>query len=197
MSSSPVVLRVRSRALAVAALGLALGLAGCRKPAAQTPEGTLGLLRDALANPSAPLDRLVDSRVMTEALMLARAHNIEASMGVSLREGALPTMLGDYRERLEPRRYFADARTYLRPGSCERVAEARLPETIRTTPAPARGWPREALELQESVARRLTNAFAGDYRCGDGPTFRAVFVRPNPDDGTLRVAYVGSEARAH
>jgi hypothetical protein len=36
----------------------------------------------------------------------------------------------------------------------------------------------------------LTNAFAADFRCGDGPRFTAVFSRPEPDDGTLRVAQI-------
>lgn len=179
-----------------AGLALAASLAGgCDRHPERSAEGTLRLLRDALTARQS-IDNLVDSRINVEALILTRSRNIEEQMGIALGQGALETQLADFTERMTPRVRFANALTYLRPGRCSKEADAPLPESIRRTPSPGPHWPSAAIALQENVARRLNNAFAGDYRCGDGPVFRAVFVHPHPDDGSLRVAYVGPPAAA-
>ncbi len=193
-SRAPIAARVGAFPGVAAALLVALA-AGCNRHPEKSAEGTLGLLRDALAA-RRPIDRLVDSRVNVESLILLRSRNIEEQMGIPLGHGALETQLSDFADRMNPQLRFAQALTYLRPGRCSRVAEAPLPDSIARAPQPGHRWPSAAVALQESVARRLTNAFAGDYRCGDGPVFRAVFVRPVPDDGSLRVVYVGSAAGA-
>jgi hypothetical protein len=100
-------------------------------------------------------------------------------------------MLEDERPRMNPAVLFGGARNLLREGHCEKIADARMPEFLGAVPEPRESWRGDVLALHVSVARRMTNAFAGEYRCDGGPSFTAVFVHPYPDDGTLRVAYLG------
>lgn len=166
-------------------------IVGCNKPRERTPEGTLSLLRDALVTGHPPLSRVTDLRVVSEARVLSRGSRMERELGIPLTERALGPLLEDERPRMDPQRVFAGARTLLRNGRCEKIRDVPVPDAVGTVPEPSPNWQPAVRELHVSVARRLTNAIAGEFRCDGGPTFTAVFVHPYPDDGTLRVAYIG------
>jgi hypothetical protein len=138
--------------------------------------------------------RFGDSRVLTEAMILARAVGIERSSGVPLGESAHDIMLGDVRAQVEPEAYWRGARVYLRPGRCEKIEDVSLPPEARV-PEQSSSWRAAVRSRHEKIARRLTNAFAADFRCGEGPRFTAIFSRPEPDDGTLRVARISASIR--
>jgi hypothetical protein len=170
---------------------LAAAAGACRKPPEKTPEGTLGLLRQALVNGSPAIERVADSRVVAEARLLARGRAMEEQMGVPLTERALEPMLADEQPKMDPQVLFAGARTLLREGRCQRIGDARLSESVTFVPPPSESWQPPVRELHRSVARRMSNPISGEFRCDGGPSFSAMFTRPYPDDGTLRVAYLG------
>lgn len=174
---------------------LAMAAQGCRPPKEKTPEGTLSLLRDSLTTGRPPIDRVADTRIYHEAAFLYAARRIQMQAGIPLSPTGVQSARSDITTRADPRTAFAGVLTLLRQGHCEKIGDARVPEVLSRPPQADPGWPRVALELQESVARRLTETTAGDYRCDGGPSFRAVFVRPDPNDGTWRVAQIGPAGR--
>jgi hypothetical protein len=174
-----------------AACALALVASGCgdRHPE-RTPEGALHRLRDALVTGNPPIARVSDTRVIYEASVLTQSRGIEQHSGLQFSDNALDQMLRDLSHPMDPQQAFAGVAPMLRQGHCEKLADAPLPPEIHTTPEPGEHWQARAMALQVSVARRLTNAFAADFRCDGGPSFRAVFVHGDPDDGALRVAQI-------
>jgi hypothetical protein len=167
---------------------LALSASACTSAKDRAAVTALEGLRGAIES-NGDSTRFGDSRVIIEARILARAVGIERSSGVPLGESAHDVMLADVRAQHEPAVYWRGARVYLRPGKCEKLADVALPPDA-VTPDQASSWRPAVRQRHALVARRLTNAFAADFRCGDGPRFTAVFSRPEPDDGTLRVAQI-------
>ncbi len=176
--------------LALLALAAA---AGCRKPppSARTPEGTLALLRTALASGHPSLDHVSDARLIPEAGALQQARDLEDRMGVPITTAGLNRVISEHAAEIDPLRAFAGVLPMLGAGHCVRIGDAPVPDIIRPVPEPGLNWPQHVRDLQVSVARRAQNAVAGDYRCDGGLSFGAVFSHPYPDDGTLRVAFIG------
>lgn len=168
---------------------------GCRPPPERTPEGTLSLLRDALATRNPPIDHVADVRLGVEAEVLAQFVEIDTNLGVPLTNEALARTLENRRARMDTTVFFAGMLPLLGHGHCEKIGDSPLPEPLRRSPEPRTGWPSAARALQISVARRLANTTAGDYRCDGGPSFGAAFAHTYPDDGSLRVIYVGPASR--
>jgi len=172
-----------------------VAFAACRRHPERTPEGTLALLRASLVTGSPPLARVADTLVYNQAGFLHQANFLERTSGIHLSETAVRNAQADIRTRGEPSRFLAGVRTLLRNGHCERIGDTELPRSFETPPAPNDGWPAMAREFQRSVARRVQGAVAGEFRCDGGPSFSAAFVHPEPDDGSLRVAYFGSSSQ--
>ncbi len=179
--------------LGVLAVTTVLSSAGCAnkkdRPAIDALEG----LRAALAR-NGDTARFGDPRIIAEAAIFQRAEGIERSGMIPLSQGALDTMLGDIVRPTEPRTYWARARVYLVAGDCVKIEDVSLPSVARTS-APSPGWQATVRTKHESVTRRLTNAFAADFRCGNGPRFTAIFTRAEPLDGSIRVADITSSQR--
>jgi hypothetical protein len=180
------------RSVVLGVMALAATMAGCTnkkdKPAIDALEG----LRGAITS-NGDTTRFGDSKVLAEAAIFSRSEGLSAGMLV-LSQGALDVMLGDIVARTEPRTYWARARVYLRPGTCAKIEEVPLPAEARTS-QPDSGWQATVRAKHTSVTTRLTNAFAADFRCGDGPRFTAVFTRAEPVDGTIRVANITASQR--
>jgi hypothetical protein len=173
----------------------ALGLACKRTPPEKTPEGTLALLRDALVTGRPPVARVADTRLAAESMFLIQARGIGEHSGIILAPSMVALRTREIADESRPERFFAGVRTLLGNGRCTRLGDAPLPPSLATTPEADPGWPRSALDLQVSVSRRMVERTAGDYRCEEGRSFRAAFVRPDPNDGTWRVAYIGPSGR--
>jgi hypothetical protein len=174
-------------------LALVLGASACMSAKDRAAVTAIEGLRGALET-RGDATRFGDSRVITEALIFARAVGIERSSAVPMSEAAHDMMLGDIRAQVEPEAYWRGARVYLRPGRCEKIEDVPLPPEARS-PEQSSSWRPTVRARHERVARRLTNAFAADFRCGDGPRFTAILSRPEPDDGTLRVARISASIR--
>lgn len=180
------------RSVVLGAMVLAATAAGCtnnkNKPAIDALEGLRGALES-----NGDTTRFGDSKVLAEAAIFARSEGLSARMLV-LSQGALDVMLRDIAPRIEPRTYWSRARVYLRPGSCAKIEDVPLPPEARTS-QPDSGWQASVRAKHTSVTTRLTNAFAADFRCGDGPRFTAIFTRAEPVDGTIRVANIAASTR--
>lgn len=172
---------------------VALSAAGCGNKRDRAAVDALEGLRGAIES-NGDLTRFGDSRVILEAAIFQRAEGIEQSGMVPLSQGALDVMLGDIAPRAEPRAYWQRARVYLRAGSCVKIEDVPLPSDARTS-QPSRGWQASVRAKHQAVTTRLTDAFAADFRCGDGPRFTATFTRAAPLDGTIRVANITSSSR--
>lgn len=178
------------RAMVIAA---ALGAVACGNKRDRLAIETLEGLRGALAG-HGDLERWGDSRVLQEAAIFQRAEGIERTGMMPLSQGALDVMLADIAPLVEPRTYWQRARVYLRPGPCVKIEDVSLPPDARTS-QPSPRWQATVLAKHQAVMARLTDAFAADFRCGDGPRFTATFTRPLPFDGTLRVANITASSR--
>jgi hypothetical protein len=75
-----------------------------------------------------------------------------------------------------------------------KIEDVALPPEARTS-QPSPGWQATVRTKHQAVMARLTDAFAADFRCGDGPRFTATFTRPASLDGTLRVANITASPR--
>jgi hypothetical protein len=171
----------------------ALLAAGCSNKADKPYLDALEGLRAALEQ-HGDTSRFGDSRVLAEAAIFHRAAGIEHAGPLSLNQSALDVFLQDIEGPTEPRTYWQRARVYLRPGRCVKLSEAELPSDARV-PTPGHGWQDSVRVRHERLARKLTNAYAADFRCGDGPRFTATFTRPEPADGSYRVALITSSPR--
>lgn len=171
----------------------ALSVAACGNKRDRSAIEALEGLRGALSG-NGDLNRWGDSRVIQEAAIFQRAEGIERTGMVPLSQGALDVMLADIVPVVEPRTYWQRARVYLRPGACVKIEDVTLPPEARTS-QPSHGWQASVRTKHQAVMARLTDAFAADFRCGDGPRFTATFTRPAPVDGTLRVANITASSR--
>ena len=172
------------RALMGAAL---LCLSACGRARDRTPEGTLSLLRDALATGNPPIERVADTRIIAEATAVHGALMVGDRTGVPITWEGYQISARNAGVERDPRAYFAGVLPLLHDGHCVRIGDGRIPDVLVHVPTTGDRWPARLIALQQSVARRAANVFAGDYRCDDGLSFGAVFVHPNPNDGTLRV----------
>ncbi|MDP3275928.1 MAG: hypothetical protein Q8Q09_12075 [Deltaproteobacteria bacterium] len=168
-------------------------LLGCTDAKTKRATQALDGLRGALQTP-ANLPRFGDSRIVQESLIFHRSSVLEQTQSLPLQESALDVMVRDVESLMIPATYWARARVYLREGKCEKLEDIPLPTEL-TAPTPSPTW-RPAVAAQHTrLARRLNGAFAADFRCGSAPRFTAIFVRPDPDDGTLRVADIRASTR--
>lgn len=173
---------------------IALGAGACGNKKDKASVAALEGLREAISH-NTDTERFGDSRAIAENAIFLRAEGVESSIGMPLSQGALDVMLGDIRTSTEPRNYWARARVYFaRPGACVKIEDVELPRTARTA-EPNRGWQQSVKDKHAAVTQRLTDAYAADFRCGDGPRFTAVFVRAVPLDGTYRVADITASSR--
>jgi hypothetical protein len=173
---------------------LVLFVAACGDPKERKALTALEGLRASLAAPNSDLNRYTDSRISGENLVFARAINIERDHGIHLAESGLDQQMSELTAQLNPRRFWNRAQPFLVPGRCVKIEDVVVPDDLRMADAP-RSWPDSVKRRYEAVARRLNGAYAADFRCGDGPRFLAVFTRPDPDDGTWRVAKIDVSLR--
>lgn len=167
-------------------------------PTSTTPPtlAALSSLRDALQR--GELTGAVDSEALARAELLerlARLHDIQEDHQRGVTDDGWRRALAEIHAGSNPaglRREFSQARALLGVGPCVEVARSPLPEALSDVATMRPTWPAWVAEVRAPIARRASNARAGDFRCeGGSGAFRAVFLPREEGDG-LVVARVTS-----
>jgi len=180
---------------AVLTASLAGAVTACRREDPGSPEAALGVLQRSLATGRPAFATVAAPQVLAEARVLSDAQRLQEEMHVPMSDSAFVQIRGDTPEYRDPVGRFRGVLRLLGRGRCVRIGDAPLPNEISPVPPPGERWPSAMRSAQISIARRVQNAIAGDYRCDPGLSFGAAFVRADPDDGRWRVAWIGPARR--